>query len=253
MQLLYALAMPKWYHFCLLETILNKYPINEHEEKAMSKPYTTIPKIIVVASGNSVLDNKYGHYIDQFRHVLRFMGFEKAVGKEDYIGKKIDTYLFNLSNEATQTFEQHCINDTIPCNRLLIHGSFSVPEREQRVAQALIGKSVAVDKIKFTDINRVRNALLLDRIYPSSGVMVIDYFLKQYDTVCVHGFDKLAYGNTNDGSLTKHFFENHNYAPDINYVKARHDYDREAIYLSALEYCGKVVQLKTLVENGCFD
>lgn len=206
------------------------------------------PTAIVVASGKSVLDIEYGSVIDSFEVVLRFMSLKTAGNIIPFLGTKTDIFVFNLGIRGVEIFEQKVIEHTIPTKNILACGSCPAPNRLNRVLKAIEGKNYVLEAIHLEDVQRMKEALFLKNIFPSSGIMAVDYLLKRFDTVCVHGFDKLAYGLSGNDNFKKFYDDDKCYSKE--YVLARHDYEREAIYLKALEQAGKVVQLSTLIQHN---
>jgi hypothetical protein len=204
------------------------------------------PEVIVVAPGKSLLDMKCGEYIDGFPVVLRFLGLKPTMDIRPYVGAKTDIFMFNLGVRGVQLFELYVTENSIPTKNILGISSESLPERWARVHKAIENKDYDLSRVPLSDVLRMKECLYLKNIYPSSGLMAVDYLLQRHARVCVHGFDRLAYGLEMADDYRK-IYEDDEEHRSKEYVAARHDYEREAIYLKALESAGKVVPLSTLI------
>lgn len=59
------------------------------------------PKLIIIASGLTVLDYKAGKEIDKFDIVVRFNGYQHGLGKYDeYVGTKTDVLFCNNTGKS---------------------------------------------------------------------------------------------------------------------------------------------------------
>jgi hypothetical protein len=148
--------------------------------------------IIVIGNGPSVLNNKYGSYIDKFDEVVRINHYKPEF--KEYIGEKLTTYI--TSTYLTKFYEM------VPkiSNQILI-------------LDPLNRKKSPYDSYKHTSYidTTLINPYLVENgffIFPnkpwaSSGIEILTYliYVKKYKHICIYGFDNLVYDEK------QHYFE----------------------------------------------
>ena len=126
--------------------------------------------IIIVGNGSSILDGENGSKIDSYQTVVRFNSF-KINGFEKYTGTKTNIWFtVNLAHKkAAHLFDK------------VIFHSWAKPERcnlYRKLKEIVPCRKIDFDLIDSIGVN-----------CPSTGLIAIHYFLKEYDHVTITGFD----------------------------------------------------------------
>lgn len=132
--------------------------------------------IIIVGNGSSILDNKNGKRIDSFDHVVRFNSF-KIKDLEEFTGTKTTTWFSVNFAHIKEDFD-----------RVIWH-SWQNDESKDNNFQKLLEKFPTATKVKKEIIDEARS-FDPDRVRsPSTGLIAIFYFLHQFESVTITGFD----------------------------------------------------------------
>lgn len=126
--------------------------------------------IILVGNGTSILDNKNGEKIDSFENVVRFNSF-KTKGFEQYTGSKTNIWV---------TVSQYHINRINLFDKVIVH-SWETQSKCKMYNE--LNNRRPCEKISFDFISTIPVKS------PSTGLIAIHHFLKQYDLVTITGFD----------------------------------------------------------------
>lgn len=162
--------------------------------------------IIVIGSGSSILDKEYGEIIDSFKEVVRFNNFQ-IKGYEKQIGTKTTIWARSNSRRTKErNWEQFkkVIVASPAWNyknlRKIIRNkknAYSVPKEDAFRLQ----KELKLPGFKNIRKNGKRKKI---RGWPTTGIMVLDYLLKQYSIVYIHGFDNFKKIN----GKARHYYNN---------------------------------------------
>jgi len=127
--------------------------------------------VIIVGNGTSVLDIKNGPLIDSFDNVVRFNSF-KIKGHEEYTGVKTNTWF---------TCNGHHINKIDSFDRVITH-SWQWDKDKCKLYARLLKKR----ECEKTTREFVRKIPCKS---PSTGLIAILFFLEEYDSITITGFD----------------------------------------------------------------
>jgi hypothetical protein len=145
-------------------------------------------KIIVIGNGSSVLDHELGDTINSFEEVVRFNDY-KIDGYEKYVGSK--TTIWARSNsKKTQERDWGQFKRVIVCS----------PEWNYSNIAQLIRKKVNGESVPKEQSLCLQNELGLpgrkrradgtyQRGWPSTGLLALNYLLKEYKCIYIYGFD----------------------------------------------------------------
>lgn len=194
-------------------------------------------KVLVVGSGESILNYKFGSQIDMFDIVVRFNGFDKAPLIE-YTGSKVDYVFCNTSVEA---YEDIILKNRIVknCNYILTYKKDSI-EGTQRLK--IMTKKLMDQKFKpiIIPTDNYGRFIRNNRRGITSGLVAILYFLSIYEQVTIHGFD-LVQGH--EGNL------GHYYDDKPTTLTQFHNLELEAEFIKDLIKIDRVRLLSKVLEN----
>lgn len=161
--------------------------------------------IILVGNGPSVMDQKIGHLVDEFKTVVRFNDFV-ITGYEQFVGTRTDVWVRNFESKDGQF-----IGDTI----------FLYPKRISSHPQV----KHFMNTREFTHVidedfyQKVDDEVGFDHGWSSSGLVMIRHFMSTGRSVTIHGFDHFSRG--------LHYYENrrggfkfHNSEKERSYVRS---------------------------------
>jgi hypothetical protein len=139
-------------------------------------------KIILIGNGSSVLDRKFGEFIDSFDRVVRFNryllnGYEKFVGTKTtdwYNTQFIEKNSFRFLGEF-DSFTFHSWRWDKECERFNSCWPFVKATIKKRTCESTVD-----EMSEFLD---------LDYKWFSTGAIAVWEMLKQFDTVHLYGFD----------------------------------------------------------------
>ena len=133
--------------------------------------YKIPEKVILVGNGSSILDKELGEEIDSFDNVVRFNSFTTK-GYEKYTGAKTDTW-FTCMGKHKENMDSF---------KNVISHSWESKEN-CRLYDELISRRKDVTKINndFIDYHGL--------VSPSTGLIAIMHYLKEYEVIWIHGFD----------------------------------------------------------------
>ena len=149
--------------------------------------------IIVLGNGPSVLNNKYGKYIDKFDEVVRINHYKPEF--KEYIGDKLTTYVTTTYNTI---FYPKVLKKT---NEILILDDINYK----------ISLYDSYEKTKYIDKTLINPYLLKHgfniipkKPWATTGIIILLYLIevKKYNKIIIHGFDNLIVGKK------EHCFEN---------------------------------------------
>jgi len=129
--------------------------------------------IVVIGNGSSVLNDEFGHLIDEFDEVVRFNLFE-TYGYERYVGSKTTIWFRNsgpMKERDESQFKQVIVQSVDHPNEWTDH---SVYERYSRVDDETIAD---IRKIVKTPFNL------------STGIQALGYLTRKYGKITIYGFD----------------------------------------------------------------
>lgn len=129
--------------------------------------------IVVIGNGSSVLNDEFGHLIDEFDEVVRFNLFE-IYGYENYVGSKTTIWFRNsgpMKERDESQFKQVIVQSVDYPNEWTDH---SIYERYPKVDDETIAD---IRKIVKTSFNL------------STGIQALGYLTRKYGKIFMHGFD----------------------------------------------------------------
>jgi hypothetical protein len=191
-------------------------------------------KTLIVASGDTLLDNKNGDVIDTFDHVIRFKGFEKGIFEnEDRVGSKVDYISFNTNihtlRDMKKKTDQNYFSNEFGSVRFLMTWTYkSSLRRGLRMLKGKMG-----DQFETVNYNRVKkhvyrcnrkNSLGMHKQNDfSSGLIIVSHCIMddRYQNVYVTGFDSL----TETGDTGLHYYDD---SASDNTLDRIHDLENEA-------------------------
>ena len=159
-------------------------------------------KIIVTGNGSSVLSHEVGHIIDVFVDVVRFNDYQIG-GFEKYIGTK--TTIWARSN-SIRTIER----DWKPFKQVIVIAPEwnynNVPKLLKRKANGTaVPREDALNLQKELGLpGRKQTKKGIRRGWPSSGLILLDYLLKEHQLIYIHGFDHFRH----IGKAPRHYYNN---------------------------------------------
>lgn len=155
-------------------SVLKKYFIIEQYDEKPSLLYVKCSKkthdIILIGNGTSILDTQNGKIIDQYNNIVRFNSF-KIKGFENYTGNNTNTWI---------TVNRTHIQSINEFDNIIVHSWAN--EANCKLLKEF-SKIRPVAKFKKDLISSIPIKT------PSTGLIAIYYFLKQYDVVTITGFD----------------------------------------------------------------
>jgi len=172
-------------------------------------------KLIIVASGQSVLDHKLGENIDQFDIVVRFNGYQHGIGKYDeYAGKKTDIMFCN----NTQKSLSHLMNfpDIYHENiKFILKRCGKKGKNNKKIKDIILNHYKKDNIIQYSRI--IRGAKRKDTTInipgciknPTLGLMAIFYALGNYGNthkIYIYGYDRIV-KKIKDRKYMKHYYE----------------------------------------------
>ena len=179
-------------------------------------------KLIIVASGKTVLDNKMGNEIDAFDKVLRFNGYQYGLNiYDEYVGTKTDLLFCNSSKVSAAILEKFP-NIYPEDTRFIIKRK---KKKQKTLGEILISNNYILNNIIYYRKiyrNIAKNNIVVSippRIKnPTLGLMSIFYALNEYQDykIYIHGFDRIV------KKITRRRYMDHYYSskPNINYKHA---------------------------------
>jgi len=154
-------------------------------------------KLIIVGSGQTVLDNKVGDTIDAFDIVVRFNGYQNGLGiYDEYAGTKTDIIFSNNTKASVSHFQKYpkIYNDTTkfivkrtrknkPVHQVLLSNNHNI---DNIIYYKKIYRQASKENKIITMPNRIQN--------PTLGLMAIFYCLNKYKDykIFIYGFDRIV-------------------------------------------------------------
>jgi len=180
-------------------------------------------RVILVGNGTSVLDHNYGRVIDSFDFVVRFNDFV-IEGFEKHVGTKTNCWI---------THDAYHIKTIKNFDRIIVH---TWDERQSSLV-AELSEHKEIELIKKYEVLKIPSE------YPSTGLIGIYKFIKEFGYVTIFGFDWWD-------RKQHHYFPN--ITVDRDYIEKK-DHDRgtehkpleEYRIIKQLEKQGKLSFLKT--------
>ena len=205
-------------------------------------------KVLLV--GNSSIDEskKYGEVIDDFDLVVRMNRYQ-IDGFENYIGSKTNIWVLNRAlSLGKSAIKDYSVPKTFEYNKkfskdleyiLLVTYIENSQEYPKLLDWTKHNSNLRVaDTFKISNYLRSRWDKLIEKSFykPATGLLLIHYFLEEYDKIYLHNFDC---GNT------KHYWddsENDSAQP----MSSKHNWSFDEILISELVNDDKVKYLRDL-------
>lgn len=187
-------------------------------------------KIIIIANGESILQNNYGDLIDEFPVVGRINNYQ-IDGYQKYIGSKTSIW-FNGANQGLQKRKEFP-NEII----VLIP---SLVQKKKGALDKIIKSRLGIqnnryNQITIKKISEYEKKCYSDRL--TTGTLSILWAIENYKEVYIHGFDFFI-------DSKSHYFDNKLISSLKNkgiIPKAKkHDMNREKAYIDNLILDGKL-------------
>lgn len=177
--------------------------------------------IIVIGNSPSVLGFEAGKIIDSFGQVVRFNNYQ-TYGFEKFVGSK--TTIWARSN-SKQTLERPNLKQY---QRVIICSpAWNMPSAmklSKKIPRSeVVPHKIALDLEVSMGFNKKnKKALPSRKQWPSSGILLIDYLLRSYNIIYVHGFDFFQH----NGKSPRHYYNN------LESIKASaHNSDKEKMWI----------------------
>lgn len=160
--------------------------------------------ILIIANGESILNNDYGEFIDKHPLVARINNYQTK-GFEKQIGSKTDIW-FNGANSKLklQSAKYSDIIVLMPSQVIL---------KKEADLNGHVSKRLKLDKEQYTtvslsNIQTFENQVGYNRL--TTGLYSILWALKNYNEVIIHGFDFFQESKAHyyDNSLSKLLIKN---------------------------------------------
>ena len=161
-------------------------------------------RILIIANGESILNNDYGEFIDKHPLVARINNYQTK-GFEKQIGSKTDIW-FNGANSKLklQSAKYSDIIVLMPSQVIL---------KKEADLNGHVSKRLKLDKEQYTtvslsNIQNFENQVGYNRL--TTGLYSILWALKNYNEVIIHGFDFFQESKAHyyDNSLSKLLIKN---------------------------------------------
>ena len=163
--------------------------------------------ILLIANGESILNNELGNKIDQYNCVVRFNDFI-VENNESKIGSKINYWILNennFSNILKNNYETIVNNKII----LLIAINYDNASYYNDLLQHIRNESLKIIKDKSESNKKpiikiipkkynlyIQNNFDFNNYYPSTEFLALIYFLNEFKNITLHGYDfKIANAN----------------------------------------------------------
>ena len=164
--------------------------------------------ILLIANGESILNNDLGNNIDQYDCVVRFNDFI-IENNESKIGSKINYWVLNENNFSNILDPKY---ETIVNNKIIILVSLNYVNLKQYNELLQYIKKISLEVIKDKSESNNKKPIIkiipkkynlyiqknfdFNDFYPSSEFLALIYFLNEYKNITLHGYDfKIADAN----------------------------------------------------------
>ena len=163
--------------------------------------------ILLIANGESILNNDLGNKIDQYDCVVRFNDFI-VENNESKIGSKINYWILNENNFSNILDPKY---ETIVNNKIIILVSLNYVNSKQYNELLQYIKKISLEVIKDKSESHkkpiikiipkkyslyLQNNFDFNDYYPSSEFLTLIYFLNEFKNITLHGYDfKIADAN----------------------------------------------------------
>ena len=148
-------------------------------------------KVILIGNGSSVLDNEMGEYIDsEFDLVYRINRF-KTKGFENHVGSGVDGWFLAetgaqwIGNPTEEV--EGSIRYTDFEYIFLVMPNFKLNTTEHRNLSGVLGDKIQIIPSKYED--DINSIVDLKPMWPTSGLVAIQFLLENYQNIYIHGFD----------------------------------------------------------------
>ena len=161
--------------------------------------------ILLIANGESILNNDLGNKIDQYDCVVRFNDFNI---NESKIGSKLNYWVLNENNFSNILDPKY---ESIVNNKIIILVSLNYVNLKQYNELLQYIKTISLEVIKDkSESNKkpiikiipkkynlyIQNNFDFNDYYPSSEFLTLIYFLNEFKNITLHGYDfKIANAN----------------------------------------------------------
>ena len=191
-------------------------------------------KLLIIANGPSILQNKFGNHINKFKNIARINNY-KIDGFNEYIGEKTSIW-FNGGNQNI------IIPNELP-NKIIVFIPYDLQNKnlikiQKRTSQRLNLKTTKYrlipkdDMLKFEKISNIKR--------PTTGLNSILWSMSNYKKVIIHGFDFFQDGKN-------HYYDSY-FREKISYLKSlmffeKHNHFSEKKFVQKLIKDKKVIRL----------
>ena len=200
-------------------------------------------KVILIGNGSSVLDNEMGEYIDsEFDLVYRINRF-KTKGFENYVGTRVDGWFLAETGAQWIGSSTEEVEGSIRYKDFeyifLVMPNFKLNSTEHRNLSSVLNDEIQLIPSKYED--DINSIVDLKPMWPTSGLVAIQFLLENYQNIHIHGFDgkskKYEYIHYYDGGDETRLTERW-HRPRID-----HNIELEKKYLNMLRKDKKVIDI----------
>ena len=187
-------------------------------------------KIIIIANGESILQNNYGDLIDEFPVVGRINNYQ-IDGYQKYIGSKTSIW-FNGANQGLHKRKKFQ-------NEIIVLIPSSVQKKKgdiNKIIKSRLGiQNNRYNQIAINKISEYEKKCHLDRL--TTGTLSILWAIENYKEVYIYGFDFFIDSKSHyfDNKLIS-TMKNKGIIPKAN----KHDMNKEKTYIDNLVENGKL-------------
>jgi hypothetical protein len=141
-------------------------------------------EIVVIGNGPSILNHNFGKLIDSFANVVRINDYQ-ITGYDKFIGTKTNIWA-RSNSKKTKDRNWSAYDKVILASPEWNFGSI------EKIAQGhknviIVPKEQALQLQR--TLKQPGRARVGDKRWPSTGLLVLDYLIKEYKIVYLHGFD----------------------------------------------------------------
>ena len=161
-------------------------------------------RILIIANGESILNNDYGEFIDKHPLVARINNYQTK-GFEKQIGSKTDIWLNGANSKLKLQSAKY--------SEIIVLMPSQVILKKEADLNGHVSKRLKLDKEQYTtvslsNIQNFENQVGYNRL--TTGLYSILWALKNYNEVIIHGFDFFQESKAHyyDNSLSKLLIKN---------------------------------------------
>ena len=194
--------------------------------------------ILLIGNGASVLNNNFGHLIDQFDTIARINNYNTRDYKH-IIGERTDIW-FNGANKGLKK------RKFVP-QEIIVFVPFQVLEETEDEVIQRTPKRLSLNPSQYTIVHKdimKKYEDLANIVRPTTGLNSILWCIENYDEVIIHGFDFFITSRYHyfDSKITKFLI-------DFNFIERgeKHDNVQEKKYVHNLIKNKKVLPLSNYI------